>query len=46
MDALTEYQKLMEEAQKLLAKIQIDPPDAHPFVVCLPGTYKAFFNTI
>ena len=43
--SITEYQELLEEARKLLAKIQSDPPDAHPFVVTLPGTFKAFLNT-
>lgn len=41
---LTEYQELLEEARKLLDKIKADPPNAHPFVVCLPGTFRAFLN--
>jgi hypothetical protein len=40
----TEYQELLEDMRKLLAKIKADPPDAHPFVITLPGTYKAFLN--
>lgn len=42
--ALTEYQDLIEDMQKLLKKIKANPPDAYPFVVCLPGTYKGYFN--
>jgi hypothetical protein len=42
--ALTEYHDLIEDMKKLLKKIQSDPPDADPFVVCLPGTYRAYFN--
>jgi len=43
--ALTEYQDLINDLKLLLAKIQKDPPGAHPLVVCLPGTNKAYFNT-
>lgn len=42
--ALTEYEDLIQDMQKLPKEIKADPPDAHPFVVCLPGTYKAYFN--
>ena len=31
---------------QLLTEIKKDPPNSHSLVVCLPGTNKAFFNTL
>lgn len=43
--ALTEFQDLIADLQKLLKQVKQDPPGAHGFVVCLPGTFCAYFNT-
>jgi hypothetical protein len=42
--ALTEYQDLINDLKELLKEIKKDPPNAHPFIVTLPGTNKAYFN--
>ena len=42
--ALTEYQELLEQCLELQAQIAKNPPEAYPFVVCLPGTYRGYFN--
>lgn len=42
--ALTEYHELLEECLKLQAQIKMNPPESYPFVVCLPGTFRAYFN--
>lgn len=42
--ALTEYQELLEEMRKLLEEIKKEPEGSRPFVVCIEGTNRAFFN--
>lgn len=43
--ALTEFQDLIEDMEKLLKEIEKDRPGTHNLLVCLPGTNRAFFNT-
>jgi len=42
--SISDYTDLINDLKKLLKSIQADPPGAHPFVVCLPGTFKAYLN--
>ena len=42
--AITEYHDLIEDMKALLKQVESNPPDTYPFIVCLPGTNKAFFN--
>ena len=42
--ALTEYQERLEAIAELQKQVADKPEEWFPFIICLPGTYRAYFN--